>query len=58
MEIEKESFHKNRNIVVEVIYKPPGTDLKVFNEDINDLLNLLKNENKLCYLMGDYNINL
>ena len=58
VEIEKESFHKNRNLVVGVIYRPPGTDLKLFNEDINSLLNLLKNENKLCYLMGDYNINL
>ena len=58
VDIEKESFDKNRNIVVGVIYRPPGADLKLFNEDIDNLLNLLKNENKLCYLMGDYSINL
>ena len=57
VEIEKESFHKNRNIVVGVIYRPPGTDMKLLNEDINSLLNLLVNENKLSYLMGYYNIN-
>ena len=56
--LKKNISIKNRNLVVGVIYRPPGTDMKLFNEDINSLLNLLKNENKLCYLMGDYNINL
>ena len=41
-----------------VIYRPPGTEMQIFNENISSLLNALKNENKYCYLMGDYNVNL
>ena len=32
--------------------------MTIFNENMSSLLNALKNENKYCYLMGDYNINL
>ena len=41
-----------------VIYRPPGTEMLIFNENMSSLLNALENENKYCYLMGDYNINL
>ena len=51
-------FHKNINIIIGVIYRPPDTDLKLFNDSINDLLDTLGRERKYCYLMGDFNINL
>ena len=41
-----------------VIYRPPGIEMQIFNENMSSLLNALKDENKYCYLMGDYNINL
>ena len=47
-----------KNIIIRVIYRPPGTDLSLFNSKIADLLEKNKLENKLYYLMGDYNINL
>ena len=58
IEIDKHVFNKNSNIVIGVIYRPPNTDINCFNESLNVILDKLKNENKLCFLMGDYNINL
>ena len=58
VEVDKEYFKKEKNIIISVLYHPPGTDLLSFNEYLNILLNTLKNENIFCYLMGDFNINL
>ena len=58
VEIDKDVFHKNRNIITGVIYRPPDTDLKLFNDNFYDLLDTLGRERKYCYLMGDFNINL
>ena len=44
VEIDKDVFHKNRNIIIGVIYRPPDTDLKLFNDSINDLLDTLGRE--------------
>ena len=55
VEIEKEIFQQSKNIVIAVIYCPPGTDLKAFSDAMHDLLNAIKRENKIFYLMGDYN---
>ena len=58
IEIDKDQFNKDKNIIVGVIYRPPGTDIKEFNEVMLELLSKLKSERKLIYLMGDFNINL
>ena len=58
VEIEKEIFQQSKNIVIAVIYRQPGTDLKAFSDAMHDLLNAIKKEKKIFYLMGDYNINL
>ena len=58
IEIDKHVFNKNSNIVIGVIYRPPNTDIYCYNESLNIILEKLKNENKLCFLMDDYNINL
>ena len=58
IEIDKDLFNKNRNIIIGVINRPLNTDLKLFNDDINELLDTLEREHKYCYLMGDYDINL
>ena len=41
-----------------VIYKPPDQCITEFNEHISILLNSITRENKICYLLGDFNINL
>lgn len=47
-----------RNVIVGCIYRPPGNNLKNFNEVISDTLGKLNKINSYVYLLGDYNINL
>jgi len=47
-----------QNVIIGNIYRPPNTDINVFNECMSRILSTIKNENKLCYCMGDYNINI
>ena len=56
IEITNESIGINHNVVVAVIYRPPNTDMKIFNEKVIYLLDVLKKEKKICYLSGDFNI--
>ena len=58
VEIEKEVLGKDKNVIVGVVYRPPDTDIKLFNECFTEILSVVKAENKLPYLLGDFNINL
>ena len=58
VEIDKDQVGASKNIVIGTIYRPPGNDLGVFNTGVNNLLDSLNKENKLIYIMGDFNINL
>ena len=44
--------------IVGIIYRPPGTVLSHFNNEMVLLLSKIKFEKKLCFLLGDYNVNL
>ena len=54
----QQSVWYGENIIVGVIYRPPGTDINQFNSITCDILSQISRENKICYLMGDYNINI
>ena len=58
VEIEKDQVGASKTIVIVTINRPPGNDLSVFNTEVNNLLDSLNKENKLLYIMGDFNINL
>ena len=58
LEINKCSVNSDRNIVIVTLYRPPGGDLSVFNEKLENLLSSISRENKMIYVMGDYNVNL
>lgn len=47
-----------KNIIVGCIYKPPDVSVTEFNNSINHTLSTISFENKLSYLMGDFNINI
>ena len=47
-----------KNVIIGVLYKPPNTDIEIFNEHLNQIMYTIKQERKLAYIMGDYNINL
>ena len=58
IELEKGEMGLGSNAVIGVIYRPPGTEIKIFNEHLQGILQSINSENKKCYLLGDYNINL
>ena len=48
-----------KNIIVGVIYRPPNQDVTSFLTNYNKLLSkITKPENKTCYIMGDFNLDL
>jgi hypothetical protein len=48
----------SKNIIVGTIYRPPNKKVEVFENAMNVLLLKIDKENKICYLMGDFNIDL
>ena len=48
----------SKNVVVGVMYRPPDQDVNGFNEFNASLLDHVTKNQKLVYLMGDFNINL
>ena len=50
--------NSSKNTIVGVIYRPPGSNLKEFYDAFNIILSKIKSENKICHLMGDWNIDL
>ena len=49
---------KERNLFVSVIYRPPKQSLQEVINDLDLLITRISEENKKCYIMGDWNINL
>ena len=58
IEVDETIFNTVSNVVIAVIYRMPDSSVDVFNERINDILNVIQKENKLIYVMGDLNIDL
>ena len=49
---------QGKNIVTGVIYRAPNHNVDEFLTMTNELLSKISKENKICYLMGDFNLNL
>ena len=49
---------KGKNIIIGVVYRAPDNNLTTFVKDFNEVLDKITKENKLCYLMGDFNVNI
>ena len=58
IEIDKSQWYTDKFVIVGVIYRPPNRDINTFNDKLGRIMDQIKSENKLCYLLGDYNINL
>ena len=58
VEIDKTSLSLNKNVLVGCIYRPPGRCAKEFNNHMKNILEIISHENKIGYIMGDYNLNL
>ncbi len=49
---------QQRNILVGVIYRRPHSNINDFLSSLHDLFSIIQQENKLCYITGDFNIDL
>ena len=56
IEINSCVFRITNDIVIGVIYRMPDFYVEVFNDRINDIMNTIQRENKICYLLGDLSI--
>ena len=50
--------YEKKDILIGVVYRPPNTSVKTFLENLGELLNVISNEGRPCYLLGDFNVNL
>ena len=57
IEIDKCVYNTNSNIIIGVIYRMPNACVDVFTDRLTDIMNVIEKEHKLCYIMGDLNIN-
>ena len=54
-------INERKTIIVGVIYRPntqPRADIDTFMQKIIEIQSIRKEENKIAYLMGDFNIDL
>ena len=47
-----------KNVILGYLYKPPNVQTEIFNDEIKQVHAKIGFENKLCFLFGDFNINI
>ena len=47
-----------KNIVVGSIYRPPNQNVSLFVDKLNKILGIISKDNKHCYVMGNFNLDL
>ena len=57
VKILKDELNTKRNVIIITIYRPPDVLSNLFNDTLNDLLQMLNQENKNMFVAGDFNIN-
>ena len=50
--------NNGKNLIIGIIYRPPSSNFDTFENTMNEILGKIGRENKHCYLMGDFNIDL
>ena len=58
MEVDKSSAGSRLNLNIGCIYRPPWVPLAEFNYLLSTMLDLIVRENKIVFLLGDFNVNL
>ena len=49
---------KEKNIIVGMVYRPPKQNLQDFMNSLDSLLTSISKENKICYVLGEWNLDL
>ena len=47
-----------KNIIVGSVYRPPNQNTALFLDKFNDILSRISKDNKQCYVIGDFNLDL
>ena len=50
-------FSNKKNIIVCIFYRSPSSSLKLFNEKLDNIFDIVHKEKKYCYIIGDFNVN-
>ena len=50
-------FSSKKNIIVCIFYRSPNSSLKLFNEKLDNIIDIVHREKKYCYIIGDFNVN-
>ena len=50
--------NNEKNVILGCLYRPPNVQTEIFNDEIKQVLAKIGFENKLCFLFGDFNINI
>ena len=58
IEVKKGQAGNHKDMLIGVIYRPPGTDLNIARNKLEHILDKIKVDKKLVYLLGDYNANI
>ena len=48
---------KAKNILCRCAYRHPSTDIAKFSDHLQEMLSAVENENKIIYIVGDFNVN-
>ena len=57
-EVDKMNFETVSNIIIGIVYRVPDSSVDLFNDHMSNITESISKEGKLCYLMGDMNIDL
>ena len=58
LELRKEETQLKNDCIIGVIYSPPSKDIQDFCDEFSEILSRIKQEGKIIYIMGDFNINI
>ena len=58
IELDKKDIKMDKNTILGVVYRIPGTDMQIFNNYLQQTLETLTKENKKIIHTGDYNIDI
>ena len=58
IELQKNDTKLENNCIIGVIYRPPSQDINDYCNKLSEILLKIKDENKIVYIMGDFNINI
>ena len=59
IEFDKNTFSSKKNIMVCIYYRFPNLSMKLYNEKLDNILDIIHvhREKKYCYIIGVFNVN-